>query len=125
MSKPHLLFNHARPGSLVAGQQAQPVLDIVPWSCGLGFQGSGAWWAYVHRQTELGKLELLLIAALLSDDVGALLLTHDRTLLEAFQFSDETIAVLAAITAATISDFAAAFFRHSHLENGNEYHDSE
>lgn len=104
-------------------QRSQPVMDVFPWPHGLGFMGSRTWWRYVHRQTEFRKLELLLMTALLSDEIEGLLLAHDLTLFQAFQFSDQTIALLSGITAATVSAFTEALIRHHENMNGMSDHE--
>ena len=73
-------------------QQLAPVLDIYPWPNGLGFENSVYWWDYVHRQNESEKLDLLLTAALLSEEISRLLLTHDDELLRSFALEDELVA---------------------------------
>lgn len=85
-----------------------PTIDLYPWPTGLGFNGSAAWWAYVAKQTEEDKLELLIILASLNENVCQLLLAHDQELFNEFQLSLQTIDRLCGIYADSLSDFAAA-----------------
>lgn len=86
----------------------QPTIDLYPWPTGLGFNGSAAWWAYVAKQTEDDKLELLLIIASLNKDVCHLLLAHDHKLFTDFQLSIQTIKRISKIHADDLSEFATA-----------------
>ena len=82
-----------------------PVIDIYPWSNGSGFSGGKEWWSYVAHQTEVDKLDLLIMMAHLNETVCRLLLTHDKELLDRFHFSDCTLGQLFSIQATSLIAF--------------------
>jgi hypothetical protein len=92
---------------------SKSVIDIVPWQNGSGFANADVWWSYVLSQTETERLDLLVEAALLSQEVCLLLLNHDQTLFDLFALSDETVALLSQIEAKTLDEFAQAFLKRS------------
>lgn len=85
------------------------VIDIFPWQNGSGFANADTWWSYVLSQPEADRLDLLIGMALLSQEVCLLLLTHDRELLELFEFAEDTTQLLLEIEAHTLDEFAQAF----------------
>lgn len=97
--------------------QIQPVIDIYPWSYGLGFQGAEEWWLYVNHQNEVDKLDLMLMMAHLSEPICRLLLVHDQALFEKFRLSQETVARLCTIHADCLANFAAELIR----QNSNNF----
>src|SRR4051812_42933360 len=91
-----------------AKHPSKSIIDIVPWSSGLGFEDADLWWDYVLSQPEQDRLDLLMAVALLSEDVALLLLKHDGDLLARFELTEQTIALLSEIEAITLKEFALA-----------------
>ena len=89
-------------------QYAKAILDVSPWPSGLGFEESETWWAYVLDQSEEDRLDFLVTIALLSEEVTLLLLTHNRALLDRFEFTQPMIAFLSEIEATSLDEFARA-----------------
>jgi hypothetical protein len=87
---------------------SRAVLDNFPWPHGLGFHNRETWWAYVLSQPEKDRIDFLMSSALLSEAVALLLLKHDRNLLDRFELTEQTIAVLSEIEASTLAEFAQA-----------------
>jgi hypothetical protein len=85
---------------------AKPTMDIMPWPDGEGFQGGTSWWDYVLSQNERDRLSILMMAALISEEVCNLLLKHDSGVLNTFGLSEQTIMLLSAISASTLAEFA-------------------
>lgn len=86
----------------------EPVLDVLWWPNGLGFNGSAAWWSYVTKQAEEDKIGLLITLASLNENVCRLLLSHDQTLFTQFQLSLQSMDRLCEIHAECLSEFASA-----------------
>ena len=82
-----------------------PIIDIYPWSNGSGFSGGNEWWSYITRQSEIDKLDLLIMMAHLNETICRLLLAHDKELLNRFHFSDCTLEQLSTIRANTLIAF--------------------
>ncbi len=84
------------------------VMDVCPWPQGQGFTGRQAWWNYVLTLDQQDRLDVLLMMALLSEQIRHSLLRHDRILLSSFEFSPDTMTLLEAIEAETLEEFAQA-----------------
>jgi hypothetical protein len=95
-----------RPYRAVNSSMTPPVTDVVPWPQGAGFEGSDAWWAYVVRQPERQRLDLLLALALLDPEIEHLLLERNQALLERFQLSEATCCDLRRWNGADLTDLA-------------------
>ncbi|MEO8392582.1 MAG: hypothetical protein ABI700_06285 [Chloroflexota bacterium] len=87
---------------------SKSVLDLAPWPNGLGFKDAKTWWAYVLSQPEKDRIDFLMTTALLSENVAFLLLKHDLDLLERFELTEQTIALLSEIDASTLAEFSLA-----------------
>ena len=84
---------------------AEAVIDIFPWTSGLGFSGAEVWWRYVQTRSGADRLDLLIMLALLNDEICGRLLQHDPGLLEHFNFSEATRMQLKDISAVRLEDF--------------------
>ncbi len=89
-------------------QSKKPLMDVIPWPMGQGFQGGTLWWEYVLDRNEQDRLDLMLMTALLSTEVCDMLLNHNQDLLQAFDFSQETLSRLTEIQVSTLEEFADA-----------------
>ncbi len=86
-----------------------PVMDVLPWPNGKGFNGSSEWWEYVMTKDERRRLDNLMGLALLDPDVCDRLLTkRDETLMKAFGLSTQTQAWLRGLQATSLSELAQA-----------------
>ena len=90
----------------------QAVMDFWPWPQGQGFRNASYWWSYILSHDERERLDLLLMMALLSQEIECLLLKHDQGLLERFAFSEQTIGFLHHIDSRTLSEYAEAVLAH-------------
>jgi hypothetical protein len=92
----------------MALQSSKTTMDVIPWPNGQGFQGRTLWWEYVLNLNEQARIDFLMMAALLSTEVCAMLLNHNQDLLEAFNFSEEMLSRLSEIQVSTLEEFADA-----------------
>ena len=91
-----------------------PVMDVLPWPQGRGFNGADAWWDYVMNKEERKRLDNLMGLALLDEEVcDRLLHKRDETLLSAFGLSFETQAWLQALRATSLAELAEAIVSKS------------
>jgi hypothetical protein len=96
-------------------QKSNPVLDISPWPTGQGFKGRDAWWETIGNLEEQQKLDQLIGAALLSQEVCERLLGHDEGLLLTFDLSEPTRRWLLDIQAGSLTEFAQAIVSRTEL----------
>lgn len=86
-------------------------MDVAPSSRQLDFDGEDIWWEYIWGCDERGRLEHLLVAALLNTDIRRRLLDHDLSLFESFHLSDSTILRICDVQAHGLSAFTAELLR--------------
>lgn len=88
---------------------ASMVMDLSPWNGHAGFQGTQAWWSYVMDMSEDKRLDHLLGAALLNNEIcQRLVQDRDENLLESFGISERTKQWLLTIEADSLTDLAQA-----------------
>lgn len=87
----------------------KPVMDVLPWPAGRGFNGRDAWWDYVLSKDERKRLDNLMGLALLDADVhDRLVHRRDESLLAAFGLSDVTRAWIRSLEVTSLVELAQA-----------------
>jgi hypothetical protein len=87
----------------------KPVMDVLPWPNGRGFQGATSWWDIVMSKDEHRRLDNLMGLALLDEDVhNRLVHERDESLLAAFGLSYETRAWLQSLEVGSLVELAQA-----------------
>lgn len=92
-------------------------MDVHPWPDGRGFKGREDWWDGLGDLEENQKLDQLMGAALLSEEVCQRLLGHDEGLLLKFHLSEPTRRWLMDIKAHSLTEFAQAVVARMELSD--------